>query len=509
MRVLRRLSLRHQQLLFFAVVTALVLVIMGVGISVSARYTETFGESLNRYLRIHDLRSALSTAHSHLSHYVRRSDPADRQVLEDQEARIEAIWAAIGGLEIDDRASRFELVATYYGLLAYRSAAYRAMAEYEADDGRYAFTIAYADRVYGYVDSYLERLLSIQLDAGRYEYEAAIDRQHQIRTFALSAIVLVGVALAVFATLFARSVTIPLERITADAHALAAGDFDRAALELPESADLHDVALAFNTMSASIRGLVNDLRDKHELQQRLHEQEISNIQMERLLRESQLVALQSQMNPHFLFNTLNTIARTAHAESAGRSERSIRGLAAVLRYLLHSPTHSVSLREELRVVSDYLELQQVRFGRRLRYRVEVDPGAEEAQIPPLVIQPIVENAVIYGVEPLEDGATVTVAARRSGGRILLTVSDDGAGMDREHLAALLSAEAEAESIGERVQGIGLRNVRKRLSLYSGDEMAFSIRSAVGEGTVVEIELPLRSAPAVYGVTVGELHDSHR
>lgn len=266
------------------------------------------------------------------------------------------------------------------------------------------------------------------------------------------------------------------------------------------------MAVAFNTMSSNIRHLVLDLKDKQEIERRLHQQELSNVSMERLLRESQLVALQSQMNPHFLFNTLNSIARTATIENADRSRSLIQGLSVVLRYILRNPRRSVALSEEMRIVQEYLALQAVRFGSRLTSLVEIDPAVEEAQIPPLILQPLVENAVIYGIEPLEAGGRVSVMADREKprdgtGRLRIHVADNGAGMPAETVSHLL--QDQPDTGGRSTEGIGVLNVRARLELFFGDSHEFAIRSSPGEGTDVYLTIPLATATETYG-----LHAAH-
>jgi sensor histidine kinase YesM len=510
---LRRLSLRHQQLLFFAVVTVSVVIVVGLATSVSARYTRTFGESLNRYLNIHELREVLSTLHADLHLYARTGDGELLASIYDREPAVERLWDSIEALEMSDRESRFELQATRYGLLAYRRGAYQLIDAYGTGSDSFVLALTYTSRIHGYIDEYLERLFRIQLDRGRVEYQAAVATQERLRHGTIGGIVLIGAALVLFAHLFSRSVTVPLERLVSDAHAIAEGDFGRPAHEIPESADLREVALAFNAMSAGIGELINDLRDKQQLERQLHQQELTNAQMERLLRESQLVALQSQVNPHFLFNTLNSIARTARVESAARSEDLIRGLSKVLRYILRNPRTSVSLREEMRVVDDYLALQRVRFGSRLASGISVDPAAESAQIPPLSLQPLVENAVIYGIEPMEHGGTIRIEAYAvspdvgSPGMVRITVADDGAGMAPDTVAHLL--QDDPDTFGRETTGIGVLNVRARLALFFGAGHSFSIESGQGTGTTITIEVPLITDPIDSSGATDALHHPDR
>jgi signal transduction histidine kinase len=510
---LRRLSLRHQQLLFFAVVTVSVVIVVGLATNVSTRYTRTFGESLNRYLIIHELREVFSALHTDLHLYARSGDRELLASIYRREPTVERLWNSIDALQMSDRASRFELQATRYGLLAYRRAAYQLIDSYGSGSEAFVLALTYTERIHGYIDEYLERLFRIQLDRGRDEYQAAVESQKHLRNGTIGGIALIGAALALFAHLFSRSVTIPLERLVRDAHAIAEGDFGRPAHEIPESADLREVALAFNAMSAGISELIGDLRDKQQLERQLHQQELTNVQMQRLLRESQLVALQSQVNPHFLFNTLNSIARTARVEAATRSEDLIRGLSGVLRYILRNPRSSVSLRDEMRVVEDYLSLQRVRFGTRLSSVIEVDPAVGSAQIPPLSLQPLVENAVIYGIEPMEDGGTIRIEARGVSPdkdvptAVRITIGDDGAGMPAETMEHLL--QDDPDTFGRETTGIGVLNVRARLALFFGESQSFTIEGGSGSGTTITIVIPHVADPIYSAGAADALHSTDR
>lgn len=496
---LKQLSLRRQQLLFFAVVTVFVVIIIGTSVGATARYADVFGTNLNRYFHIQELRSALSLAHDRVEIYFRHGEDFTRQQIEEAAQSVEASYERLSEMQFADVPSRHELRATYYGLIAYRATIQEALGLLEADNDWAFVSLARADRIRGYVDLYLEQLFQIQLDHGRRGYEEALRQLNTIRVLGFSGIFLVSIALAIFALLFSRSVTRPLDRLAKEAHALAAGDFDRAPMEVPVSEDLQDVALAFNRMTTGIRELVANLKDQQKLQQQLHQQELSNLGMERLLREAQLVALQSQVNPHFLFNTLNSVARTARVEGAEASEKLIRGLSSVLRYILRNPRRSVALHEEMRIAEEYLSLQAVRFGDRLRYQVHVAPQARNAQIPPLILQPLVENAVLYGIEPIEEGGAIditaiTVAEDRT---LVISIVDDGAGMSTATVERI-SAE-EMETAGDSTSGIGILNVRARLKLFFGPEQRFDITSAPGEGTRIEITVPYNEEAETYGL----------
>ena len=206
------------------------------------------------------------------------------------------------------------------------------------------------------------------------------------------------------------------------------------------------------------------------------EREVAAVRLKAQLADAHLHALQSQLRPHFLFNTLNTIAEQLYTDPAG-ADRLITKLGALLRASFTSPgEHELTLREEMEFLHNYLEIVRVRFRGRLTTHVDVAPDALDARVPNLILQPLVENALRHGIEPLEVGGGVEVFGRRRADRLELEVRDTGRGLRGDLLR----------------EGVGLRNTRERLEQLYGGEHEFSIRNRAGGGVVAAISLPYRS-----------------
>lgn len=200
------------------------------------------------------------------------------------------------------------------------------------------------------------------------------------------------------------------------------------------------------------------------------------------LARAELRALRAQVNPHFLFNTLNTIAALIHENPAAAEDVTTR-LADVFRHALSaSAREHTRLGEELEFLQSWLEIERVRFGPRLRVETHVEPGLDDILVPGLLFQPLVENAVRYAVAPREEGGTITIrVARDAEGRTFTTtIADDGPGFVP----------------GGRAQGngVGLESVRERLRL-GGEGHAFALETAPGQGTRVRVTLPLAGSPS--------------
>ncbi|MBI5689884.1 MAG: histidine kinase [Verrucomicrobia bacterium] len=217
-------------------------------------------------------------------------------------------------------------------------------------------------------------------------------------------------------------------------------------------------------------------------QRRVAERELRALRAEARLAEARLAALQAQLNPHFLFNTLNTIAQLIY-DNPPAAESSITALGGLLRAALAAQhRREVPLAEELQLIEQYCAIQQVRFADRLRFEYEIDPAARSAAVPTLLLQPLVENAVIHGVAPARGAGRVWIRARLTAERLQLEVADTG--------------NAEATTAGAGLQfreGVGLGNTRARLETLYGDRHRFSVARAVEGGVSVRLEIPRRVA----------------
>jgi two-component system LytT family sensor kinase len=202
-------------------------------------------------------------------------------------------------------------------------------------------------------------------------------------------------------------------------------------------------------------------------------------EQKRLLLEARLDALQRQINPHFLFNTLNSIASAVRVKPELARQMTVK-LANILRSLLKDHDTYVPLSEELQFTDDYLDIEVVRFGAdKLRVKKEIDLRTMGLLVPSILLQPLIENSIKHGLEPRINGGTVTLRSQLNGDRVLIEVEDDGVGMDARPASALSRKGA----------GIGMKNVRERLEVLYGNQARFSVVSNPGRGTLVSIEIP--------------------
>lgn len=212
------------------------------------------------------------------------------------------------------------------------------------------------------------------------------------------------------------------------------------------------------------------------------------IKLEKSLKTLELQRLQSQVNPHFLINTLNVVVNQALLESAPKTVEVVNSFSKLLRYNLSKIDKMVALAEEIESIKNYLFIQKTRFGNHIQSSIQVSNDLLDTKIPFMTLHPIVENAIIHGLEPKIDGGKVFIKGSRDGNNLIFEVKDSGLGIDKSKLDDISSMKHVSGK--SDITGIGLANVIQRLNLYYGLKYSFDIKSKAGCGTVVKIQLPL-------------------
>ncbi|WP_400163547.1 sensor histidine kinase [Brevibacillus sp. TJ4] len=225
-----------------------------------------------------------------------------------------------------------------------------------------------------------------------------------------------------------------------------------------------------------------------EKKQKLMEELEVRTRLERSLKEAQLRILQAQINPHFLFNTLNTISCLAYREGASETQMMTYSLAKMLRYSLRTIDQLVSFRDEWEHAKHYLTIQESRFRGRIHYSEHLHIDPEAVKLPILCLQPIIENAIVHGLETQQGAIRIRVSAYYEDDRVAIEISDNGVGMSEQVRQEILDGVHTNKS--SRTTGIGLQNVHKRIQYYFGEDMGITaIESVIGKGTMVRLTIP--------------------
>ncbi len=285
---------------------------------------------------------------------------------------------------------------------------------------------------------------------------------------------------------YSYTITEPLARLSVAADAVARGEYDHPLPPYDNEDEIRTLHDAFGNMQESVQRAFAEQARKAELERSLMEERMRVLTYQHRLKDAELLALQTQINPHFLYNTLSAGWQLALAEGNEKTAEFLEKLAAFIRYALKPSTRFVLVSEEIECVRQYIWLLKLRFGERFRFRLEVQDDALGYETPALVLQPLVENAIVHGLRDLEQGGDVIVSARLDGDTVRLSVSDSGRGMPKESIALALAAADPEDTTPQH--GIGLHNVVRRVALATGGKGRVEIESELGHGTRVTIIL---------------------
>jgi len=238
---------------------------------------------------------------------------------------------------------------------------------------------------------------------------------------------------------------------------------------------------AVNLLWDVTRFLCN-LEKKRRISLELKEEKIKRLLLESRLKEIQIKALESQIQPHFLFNILNTISMLSLLEKAEKTHKMVNMLGKLLHYVLSNNERFVPLSEELELVRTYLEIQCMRFGERLKYSIDVEESLLDVKIPFMTLQPLVENSVIHGIEPKKEGGYIEIRGFKRDRKIILEIIDNGMGIPSRKLSAINKGDENS------IIGIGIQNIKDRLKYYLGANYKIIFESQKNKGTKVLLEL---------------------
>lgn len=338
-----------------------------------------------------------------------------------------------------------------------------------------------------YTRQYIQELLQCSIQDSQSAYEELSDLNRslsRIQAAVAVACAIIGVWMAASLLSLLRSV----RQMAQVSRAISGGNLDISDVDEDRTDEMGQMAKAFNEMKRSMKRQMATLEENHRMQEALYKKENEALELQNLMEQEKMQKLRSQINPHFLFNTLNVILYTAQQEGAEKTQSLIGSLGSLFRYALGSNAALVPLSREVRIVDNFYTLYKVRFGSRINLRWEVSPEIDLTEVltPSFLLQPLVENAFRHGLAPKESGGTAVIHLEPEGETLAVTVTDDGVGMTEEKLAQLRENLLRASDTGEH---IGLYNVAARLRML-GPEFGLAIYSQTDIGTRVELRLPL-------------------
>ncbi len=287
---------------------------------------------------------------------------------------------------------------------------------------------------------------------------------------------------------FSDSLTLPLTKLAKSAELVSKGNINVQIEEVRTGDEIEVLNNAFSKMLKSIKEYVEELKNKAEYERKLKEQEVQNLRMKNLLKEAELRFLQSQINPHFFFNTLNIAIQLAFLENADKTAEFLGKISELFRYALKSVEDKVTLKEEIEHVINYMEVLKIRFGNRITFENDIDEKVllENIYVPRLILQPIVENAYVHGLKDVEKDGKISLKVKREDNIILVEISDNGIGINKEKIDLILNSSENSN------KGIGVNNVLERLQdFFKIDDRKQLIEISSQNGTKIKLFIPVR------------------
>ena len=427
-----------------------------------------FGDLLMGNSRSLAFWSAMDAESSSFQYYAGDRSPENREKYEMSCVRTRSALKSLPFDYEEIGADRYGVTWSILNMYENYAAARDAFLEMEEGAPDYLDRLYTIYRVQGYLATHAGRLEQMTVQSGNERYEM----QRPLFIIVPAVRILWGAAALLMVRWLNRSVqkniVRPMVELAEDSRRIGENDFTGPDTCAEGSDEIASLVRAFCTMKASTRGYIEALTEKH--------------RMEKQLDEVRLQMLKNQINPHFLFNTLNMIASTAQIEDADTTEKMIHALSRLFRYNLKSTDSVMPLERELKVVQDYMYLQQMRFGQRIRYDTDCKPDTMEVLVPSFALQPLVENAIIHGISPKGQGGRIHVRSWMEGRRLWISVADTGRGMAQERLEEIRLALARGE---EKATGVGVGNIYRRVHGMYRDGEVF-IYSSEGRGTVVQM-----------------------
>ena len=497
-----------------------VMIVLVVGLSVvfdlvAINYVVgNFQQILDDNSRCHDLQEAMELETGAFAAYVR-----DRSQENEAEYRRSCVKSeqCLKALPFDYRQIGSERYARTWniknGYDSYRESRDQFL-EMDAGEEGYIASLYDVYEMQEYLQTYIRRLVQVTLKAGNARYLEKLPGIYRMRYVVLA---FSGGMLAVTVVLvrfLAKTLIDPIVLLAESSRKIARYDFGEPDLSVENKDEMGDLVKSFNKMKHATEGYINTLKKNSEIAQLLYQEEMERVETEKQLEAARMELLKSQINPHFLFNTLNTISGMAKLEGAKTTNRMIDSLGSLFRYNLKMSEQIVMLERELKVVEDYMFIQQMRFGGRVVYGCSLDLDPGEVTIPAFTLQPLVENAIIHGLARKEQGGRVFLRAWKTGKYAVISVADTGVGMEKEQQEGLFRALKESREGGKGTSktGIGLGNIYRRIhTMYRDGKVMISGRQ--GKGMVVQLWIPQELSgeekggrPDVSGIDCGRRTD---
>ena len=483
-----QLSIRRKTLVWLGTLILVLLSMMGISGAARSRAMAELTRLQENDTRCYAVQAALNEERDAFEQYARTRSQTDRQRYEAACAALDSALAALPGDHAslgEERIARtWNLKNGYEGYREFRDRVL-SMDPADPEDSPLYY------RVLGMLDDlsiYALRLGLATLEQGGQVYSRTLQDYEALPALNILLLFLSFLAAGSIFELLDGSLIHPIQQMSTQSRHIAENDFAIPDLSVRNDDEVGELIRAFNRMKHATRDHITTLEEKSRMESELHQRELERLELQQNLDHTRLEMLKSQVNPHFLFNTLNLISCMARLEDASDTDRMILSLSGIFRYNLRTKEQIVLLEQELEALEDYIHIQQTRFDGRITYRRQIQVDPMQVCIPSFTLQPIVENAFLHGLSRREENGRIFLRIWQEDDVLRISVMDNGTGMDEKHLADLKRRMEQSEQTG---RGIGLGNISRRISmLYPEGDLR--IYSKPNRGTVIQCIIPQKA-----------------
>ncbi|MFW6280823.1 MAG: sensor histidine kinase [Halanaerobium sp.] len=482
-------SIRSRIISIFIIIIIILNIVFFLSFIRRDREIEIYQDNVDVNFKLNQLSLKITENSRHFDLYFQERSEENKELYQNSRSEIAELMS-----EIEAKISRDQKSKTFYrnltNMFDYHDQLASDLFESTASNKNTYQKLNDMDTLYSYMNSHTQSLINSYLAYHSSNYvNLLVDTQNRSKTI-YGVVILISIAVFIFAVLMSNSILKTIEKLSSSARYLSLGHWEINDIEEIKFRELNILGQTFNLMKNNIKKYIKELKEKTELENRLNQEKMENIEKERLLKESQLLNLQMQMDPHFLFNTLNTVSRTAMFENATETQNLIIAISKIMRYNLDHKGKMVELKKEIEVLRAYLTIQETRFKEQMDFEIITEGDLAQIKIPPMIIQPIVENSIIHGLADTDSEGRVTIEIRKLSDKIEIRVKDNGVGIEAEKLDNILNEQSQNKEKSER-DSLGILNVIKRLKLHYGENL-LKISSEVNQGTEVIIEIPIEN-----------------
>jgi len=361
----------------------------------------------------------------------------------------------------------------------------------EAKRGRnvekYKLRYENAAELYKYINMYIYSLNNELFRNNASNYETLSRSLQYLETVSTVIMLMVALSSVVLITMVTKTITSPLKVLASTANQVAKGNFEVELVKVTTKDEVGVVSTAFNKMVVSIQEYIRKLKDGMDKEREMEENELL---IETHLKDAQLKYLQAQINPHFLFNTLNAGAQLAMMEGADKTYWYVQHVADFFRYNVKKNNGTVTLKEEIELVDNYIYILNVRFSGKINFKKNIDEKYIKIHTPSMILQPIVENSVNYGISNINWPGLIELSVYEKLDKVCISIKDNGIGMSQELMNDVMNNKMKTADLSKDSNGVGLDNVIARLRLfYEHEDVFYIISEGKNKGTEVLICIP--------------------